>query len=402
MHYTYRHTRYCCYASSVSHAAVNNLAPLLFLTFQRQFAISLSQLAFLVTLNFAIQMVVDLVAARYAVRVGYRACVVAANALCGIGLIGLGVLPGVLPSPYAGLILAMVLYALGGGLLEVLTSPIVEALPGEEKAAAMSMLHSFYCWGHVAVVLFSTLYFTTIGISHWRFLPILWSVLPLANAYFFSRVPINTFGDGAQSLSVRGLFRLPAFWLFFLLMLCAGAAEQSMSQWASLFAERGLGVSKTLGDLLGPCAFAVLMGLSRLLYGRFGARLNLRACILASSVLCVMCYLLTVFSPSPLLSLFGCAVCGFSVGILWPGTLSLSAARCPQGGTALFALLALAGDVGCSAGPGLVGFVSDWSERFSVSPLFSGEAGLKLGMLAAIVFPLLLVLGSLWLSRKSS
>lgn len=401
MHLTYRHTRYCCYASSISHAAVNNLAPLLFLTFTRQFGISLSQLAFLVTLNFGIQMIVDLAAARYAVRLGYRRCVVAANVLCGTGLIGLGVLPYALPSPYAGLIGSMVLYALGGGLLEVLTSPIVEALPGEEKAAAMSLLHSFYCWGHVAVVLLSTLYFTTIGIARWRFLPMLWAAVPLTNAFFFSRVPINTFGGEGENLSVRGLLRLPSFWLFFLLMLCAGAAEQAMSQWASLFAEQGLRVSKTVGDLLGPCAFAVLMGLSRLLYGRFGARLRLNACIFYSSLLCVLCYLLTVFSPNPLLSLLGCAVCGFSVGILWPGTLSLSAARCPQGGTALFALLALAGDVGCSAGPGLVGFISDRGAG-ALAALFTGDAGLRLGMLAAIVFPLLLVLGSLWLLRKTS
>ena len=398
MRFTFRHTRYCCYASSVSHAAVNNLAPLLFLTFQRQFGITLSQLALLVSLNFAIQMLVDLVCARYAVRVGYRTCVVGANALCGLGLIGLGVLPYAMPGAYAGVVCAMVLYALGGGLLEVLTSPIVEAMPGEEKAAAMSMLHSFYCWGHVAVVLLSTLYFVTVGIERWRFLPMLWAVLPLANACVFSRVPINTFGAESATMPMRSLLRMPVFWLFFALMLCAGAAEQGMSQWASLFAEQGLRVSKTLGDLLGPCAFAVLMGLSRLLYGRSGSRLNLRACILASSVLCVGCYLLTAFSPGALLPLLGCAVCGFSVGILWPGTLSLSAARCPQGGTALFALLALAGDIGCSVGPGLVGWVSDW---WLVAGGVSSVDAIKLGLLAAAVFPLLLAGGALLLRRHT-
>lgn len=381
MQLQYKHTRNACYLGYITQAIVNNLAPLLFVTFQKQFSISLDKIGLLISVNFAMQMLIDALAAKFVDKIGYRTCIVGAHIFCTVGLAGMGIFPFVFPSAYAGLIAAVLINAVGGGLIEVLVSPIVESLPGDEKASAMSLLHSFYCWGHVSVVLLSTVFFVSIGTEHWTILSVLWALVPLFNTFLFLNVPLNTIHSEETSLPIRKLFSMKLFWVFLLLMICAGASEQAMSQWTSLFAESGLQVSKTMGDLLGPCAFAVLMGVSRAFYGKFGAKLNLKRFIAGSGVLCIASYLLAAFSPMPLLSLVGCALCGLSVGILWPGTFSLSSAYCPQGGTALFALLALGGDVGCAAGPGLVGWVSS---------LADGE--LKWGLTAALVFPILLLL----------
>lgn len=381
MQLQYKHTRNACYLGYITQAIVNNLAPLLFVTFQKQFSISLDKIGLLISVNFAMQMLIDALAAKFVDKIGYRTCIVGAHIFCTVGLAGMGIFPFVFPSAYAGLIAAVLINAVGGGLIEVLVSPIVESLPGDEKASAMSLLHSFYCWGHVSVVLLSTVFFVRVGTEHWTILSALWAIVPLFNTFLFLNVPLNTIHSEEASLPIRKLFSMKLFWVFLLLMICAGASEQAMSQWTSLFAESGLQVSKTMGDLLGPCAFAVLMGVSRAFYGKFGAKLNLKRFIAGSGVLCIASYLLAAFSPMPLLSLVGCALCGLSVGILWPGTFSLSSAYCPQGGTALFALLALGGDVGCAAGPGLVGWVSS---------LVDGE--LKWGLTAALVFPILLLL----------
>ncbi|MBO5197038.1 MAG: MFS transporter [Lachnospiraceae bacterium] len=382
----YKHTLYASYLGYITQAIINNLAPLLFVTFQNQFEISLQQIGLLVSINFAIQMIVDVLAVKVIDKLGYRPCIVAAHVLATVGLVGMGIFPFVFPNAYLGLLTAVFLNAIGGGLLEVLVSPIVEALPGDQKESAMSLLHSFYCWGHVGVVLLSTLYFVTIGIEYWYFLPMLWAILPLFNIFFFSKVPIRTLEEDCESMPLKKLFSIKLFWLFFVMMICSGASEQAMSQWASLFAETGLKVSKTMGDLLGPCAFAVLMGLSRLLYGKFGDRIPLKNFIAGSSLLCIISYLIASLSPNPLLALIGCALCGFSVGIMWPGTFSLGAKYCPQGGTAMFALFALAGDVGCSAGPGVVSLIAD--------------QGLQKGILLAIVFPICMLCAVLVLGRS--
>ena len=379
----YRHTIRASYLGCVTQAVVNNLAPLLFLTFQNSYGVSLEQIGFLITINFGVQLIVDLIAAKFIDRIGYRIPIVAAHILCAAGLMGLGILPGLFSSPYLGLLVSIVLYAVGGGLIEVLISPIVEACPTENKSSEMSLLHSFYCWGHVAVVLLSTLFFGTVGIENWPILTALWALLPIFNAVYFCFAPIHTLVEEKQrSLSIRDLFSLKIFWILALLMVCAGASEQAMSQWASAFAESGLHVSKTMGDLLGPCLFAVLMGTSRLLYARLSHRISLQKGLILSGILCLLSYALTLFSPLPLLSLLGCGLCGFSVGMLWPGTFSLASIHCPAGGTAMFALLALAGDLGCLSGPGAVGIVSDWL-----------GGNLKGGLLAAMIFPALLVIG---------
>ena len=405
MQLSVRSTKIACYIGYVTQAIINNLAPLLFLTFQRQFAISLSQISLIITLNFLIQMTVDLLSARFVDKLGYRACTVAAHILSVLGLCCLSLLPYALP-PYPALLIATALCAVGGGLLEVLVSPMIEALPGERKESEMSLLHSFYCWGHVGVVLLSTGYFLLFGTEGWRILPLLWALIPLANAFFFARVPIWALTAEGESMRIAQLCRLPVFWLMLLLMLCAGACELAMSQWASLFAEMGLQVSKTLGDLLGPCAFAALMGLARLMFGR-AKKMKTETALMGSGILCVCCYLVTALSPWPLLSLLGCAVCGFSVGVMWPGVFSMAAARIPKGGTALFALLALAGDVGCCSGPTGVGMVSDGiiakgsAFLHAILPDISlSLAALKSGFLLMLIFPFMLCFGICMLKRK--
>lgn len=377
---SYKHTKYAAYIGYITQAIVNNLMPLLFVSFQREFSLSLDKISLLITMNFGVQIVTDLVAAKYTDRIGYRAAAVAAHVLAVIGLTGMAYLPFIM-SPFAGLCICSAVNAVGGGLTEVIISPIIEALPGDEKSSAMSLLHSFYCWGQVAVVLFSTLYFVTAGISAWRFLPLIWALVPFFNIFLFMKVPIRTLNEDGEDIPLSKLFKVKIFWLFLLLMICAGASELAMSQWASLFAEEGLKVSKTVGDLLGPCAFAVLMGTARTFYGIKGAKMNLKKTIAASGILCAASYMLAVFAPHPVISLAGCALCGLSVGIMWPGTFSIAAKCYPSGGTGMFAILALAGDVGCSAGPTLAGFVAD------------GTGDLKKGLLAAAVFPVIMTAG---------
>jgi len=381
MKWNYGHTLKACYLGYITQAIVNNLSPLLFVTYQKEFAISVEQIALLISLNFFVQIIVDSLAARYVDRIGYRPCIIAAHICSVIGLAGLGLFPGWFPNPMWGLVCAICINAVGGGVIEVLISPMVEALPGDEKASAMSLLHSFYCWGHVAVVILSTVYFVVAGMERWYFLPLIWALVPLFNTFLLTRVPINTLVEEGESMSFRQLFSSKVFWVLMILMLCSGASEQAMSQWSSLFAETGLKVSKTMGDLLGPCAFAVLMGTSRLIYGIKGETIPLKKFMGFSAVLSACSYMLAVFAPWPLLSLIGCALCGFSAGIMWPGTFSLASVHMPLGGTAMFGLLALAGDMGCSSGPGLVGLVSG---------VFGDN--LKPGLFAAILFPVLLLI----------
>lgn len=382
MKYSYDCTMRACFTGYIVQAIVNNFVPLLFLTFQRTYHIPLQQITLLVTFNFGIQLLTDLLSIAFVDRMGYRASMVLAHILSALGLICLTVLPERMGHPFAGILISVIVYAVGGGLLEVLVSPVVEACPSTHKEKAMSMLHSFYCWGHVGVVLFSSIFFKLAGIENWKLLAVLWAVIPILNALVFTRVPIApVLPEGEEGMTIGTLFQNRTFWLLFVMMICAGASEQSVSQWASLFAEKGLGISKTAGDLAGPMAFAVLMGASRAFYGNYGEKINLDRFMAVSSVLCILSYLCLVFMPVPVLSLAGCALCGLSVGILWPGTFSRASKALPAGGTALFALLALGGDIGCSGGPTLVGMVSGMC-----------KGNLKAGILAALIFPIFLLI----------
>lgn len=379
----YQLTMYACFIGYIVQAIVNNFLPLLFVTFQKTYSIPLTQITLLITLNFGIQLVIDMLSAGFVDKIGYRASAIIAHVCSAAGLVLPTVLPEAFPDPFAGILIAVFIYAIGGGLIEVLISPILEACPTDNKEKAMSLLHSFYCWGHVGVVLISTLFFTLFGIENWKILAVCWAVVPAVNIILFAKAPIYSLHEeGETGLTLKQLFTRKVFWVMMLMMLCAGASEQAVSQWASTFAEQGLGVSKTIGDLAGPMSFAALMGLSRLLYGKFGDRLDLDKFMRMSCLLCIAAYLCISLVPLPAVGLVGCAVCGFSVGIMWPGTFSKASAAVKGGGTALFAMLALAGDVGCSGGPTLAGFISG---------CFNGE--LRAGILAAIVFPVLLLIG---------
>ena len=396
----YKSTIRACYLGYITQAVIVNLAPLLFVIFMDQFRVSFEDLGRLVLINFGAQLLTDFLSVKLIAKIGMRKAAVLAHTASCVGLVLMGVLPSVMPSPYLGLVIATLVFAFGGGLIEVLVSPIVDAVPSDAKEAAMSLLHSFYSWGQVLVVLLSTLYIRFIGPQYWMILPIVWAVLPLFNAFYFARVPINSSLEEGEKASFKELFGLPLFLIAAMLMMCAGAAEQAISQWASLFAELGLGVDKLTGDLLGPLAFAACMGIGRMLYGIFGARLNMRRMLTLCSAFCIVGYLVLSLVKVPLISLLGCALCGLSVSLMWPGVLSLTLQSIPKGGPALFGTLALFGDLGCSVGPWLAGLVSDLVQQHHGTveklPFFTGLAGdqigLKCGILAAIIFPLLMLL----------
>lgn len=384
----YKRTMHACFTGYIVQAIVNNFAPLLFITFQHSYGIPLSKITMLITFNFVVQLLVDLLSAGFVDKIGYRTSILIGQIASAIGLALLAFLPDLCSDAFVGLLIAVTVYAIGGGLNEVLVSPIMEACPTDNKEKAMSLLHSFYCWGHVGVVLLSTAFFQLFGIHNWKILALLWTIVPIVNIFAFATAPIAPLHADGEGMSIRQLFSHRIFWVLLVMMLGAGASEQTVSQWASTFAESGLGVSKAFGDLAGPMAFAALMGLSRVFYAKYGERINLDKFMTLSTILCILSYLCIVFIPVPLFGLIACAVCGLSVGIMWPGTFSKAAASLKGGGTAMFALLALAGDLGCSSGPTLAGMVSSFFDDT-----------LRIGILAAIVFPVLLLV-SLLVSGK--
>lgn len=389
MRFSFKTTMVSCFIAYIVQAIVNNFSPLLFITFNETYQIPLSQITVLVTINFAVQLTVDVIATKYADRIGYRKLIVAAHLFAALGLIFLGMLPEVM-EPFAGILIAGCTCAVGGGLIEVLISPIMESCPTDNKEAAMSLLHSFYCWGHVGVILLSTLFFYYVGIDAWKWMAFFWALIPLLNAVVFVKTPIvPLISEGEVGMTVNELFANKTFWMFMLMMICAGASEQSVGQWASAFAEQGLGINKTAGDLAGPMTFAICMGIARAIYGKYGDRIELDRFMKGSTFLCMIAYLLISLSPLPVVSLIGCAVCGFSVGIMWPGTFSKGAVALKNGGTALFALLALGGDLGCAVGPMVVGMVSSWF-----------EGNMKTGIFSSIIFPIMLAV-CLFRQRKA-
>ena len=387
---TYKTTIFACFIGYIVQAIVNNFVPLLFITFQNSYQIPLSEITLLVTINFGVQLTVDLLATLFVDKIGYRTSIVIAQIFSASGLLMLTFMPEIM-DPFTGILLSVIVYAIGGGIIEVLISPIMESCPTDNKEKAMSLLHSFYCWGHVGVVLLSTLFFSLVGIDNWRILAAIWAIVPIVNGIIFLKTPIAPLlAADEKGMTLLDLGKSKVFWLLLLMMLCAGASEQAVSQWASAFAEQGLGISKAAGDLAGPMAFAIFMGSTRAVYGKYGDKINLEKFMTASTVLCIVSYLVISLVPSPFISLLGCALCGLSVGIMWPGTFSKASVSLRTGGTAMFALLALAGDLGCSAGPTLVGFVSD-----------AASGNMKLGILAGIVFPAVMVL-CLLLGKKNS
>lgn len=376
----YRKTKTACYLGFVTQAIAANFAPLLFLKFHNDYNISLGNIALISTCFFFTQLLVDLFCAKFVDKIGYRICIVASEVCSAAGLIGLAFLPDILPNPFAGILCSVIVYAIGSGLIEVLGSPIVEACPFENKEATMSLLHSFYCWGAVGTILISTLFFLLFGMDSWKWLAVLWALIPTYNIYNFATCPLEHLVEEGSGMGIRELFRKPLFWISVCLMICSGASELAMAQWASAYAEAALGLSKAIGDLTGPCMFAVTMGISRVIFGKYGDRIDLMKFMTGSGILCVVCYLLTFLSSNPLIGLIGCIVCGFSVGIMWPGTISISSKKFPLGGTAMFALLAMAGDLGGSIGPGIVGYITQ-----------AAGDNIRVGMSVGLIFPVILL-----------
>lgn len=385
----YKKTLIACYLGFVTQAISANFTPLLFLTFKNAYGIGLEKIALIPLVFYLTQLLIDFVATKFVDKIGYRTCVVSSQVLSAVGLALMAILPELLPVPFMGILIAVVLYALGSGLIEVLVSPIVEACPFENKEGMMSLLHSFYCWGAVGVILGSTLFFTVFGVENWKILTLIWAVIPLYNAFNFITCPIERLVEDGEGMRLGQLLRLPLFWLLILLMVCSGASEASMAQWASAFTESAMGVSKTVGDLAGPCLFAMFMGISRVLYGKMSEKLDLIKTMSMCGVFSVICYLTASLSSLPIIGLAGCAFCGISVGIMWPGSISISSQKCPKGGTAMFAFLALAGDLGATVSPTMVGNVSNMT-----------GGNLKTGLLVATVFPLMLIFVLLVLDRK--
>lgn len=386
----YQKTKTACYLGFITQAIAANFAPMLFLKFHNDYGISLGNIALISTVYFFTQLLIDLFCAKFVDRIGYRVSIVISEVFSATGLLGLAFLPDLLPDAFAGILISVTIYAMGCGLIEVLGSPIIEACPFENKAATMSLLHSFYCWGAVGTVLVSTLFFAVFGMNSWRWLAVIWALIPTVNIYNFATCPIVPVVEEGQGMGIRQLGKRPLFWVSICLMVCAGASELAMAQWASAYAEAALGLSKTVGDLMGPCMFAVTMGISRAIYGRYGKKLNLMRFMIGSGALCVICYLLASLSSYPIMGLIGCVLCGFSVGIMWPGTISISSKKFPTGGTAMFALLAMAGDLGGSIGPAIVGKVTQ----------YAGD-NIRTGMRVGLIFPVVLILMLIILSKTA-
>lgn len=409
MELKWRRMKMACYMGCITQAINVNLAPLLFIIFQNEFGFTFEQIGRIILINFGTQIVADIIATKYVDRIGYRPSILAALALSVIGLTGLSCMPRLMGGSYAGLVIPVMIYSFGSGLIEVLISPLVEALPGDEKASMMSLLHSFYCWGQMAVVLITTLLIWRLGEGIWPLLPVLWAIIPALDFFVFLKAPLGSvIAEGGTPMRIRDLFKSGFFWIAMVLMICSGSSELTMSQWSSLFAEKGLRVSKLLGDLLGPCLFAVFMGITRAAYGVFGSKIDIHKALIASGGLCVVCYGMTVFSPDPIVSLIGCALCGVSVALMWPGTLSFSAARFPMGGTAMFGILAVCGDIGGAFGPWLAGVVSDAAQKTGAvmnlaaqTGLEPEQLGLKAGLLLGMIFPVCLFIALMMLKKQS-
>lgn len=390
----YKLTMFACFTGYIVQGIINNFAPLLFVTFNESYGIPLSKIALLISINFGVQLTVDLICALIVHKTGWRIPIVLAHILSLCGLIMIAVLPNVLENKFTAILCSVIVFACGGGLLEVLVSPIIEACPTKNKSGIMSLLHSFYCWGHCGVVIVSTVFFAVFGIEKWPVLAVIWAVIPLINSFIFAITPLNEeTHEEREKSSIGALFRNRYFIILIVIMFCAACCELSVAQWSSAFAEKALGVSKTVGDLLGPLLFAALMGISRLIYGFYLSKKNidLEKVIFFSGLLCIASYLIISLCPIPMVSLVGIGICGFSVGLLWPGSFSLGAANIENGGSRMFALLALFGDLGCGMGPFVVGTVAS----------LKGD-DLNFGILTAAVFPIIMCLCLFSFIRKNA
>lgn len=387
---SYKSTKIACFVAYGVQAIVNNFLPLLFIIFNEEYNINYEQLGRLLFVNFFVQFIVDILTPVIVKRFGYRGASVFSHGLAAFGFLLLSILPAAFPNHiYACLIISIIFYASGSGIIEVCISPMVELLPGDKKGADMAFTHSAYCWGQASTVLVSTFLIFLFGRQNWQYIPIFWAIIPIVNLFVFLKVPLVEQEEESTVKTTKTLFKNRDFWIFLVIMICAGASEITMAEWASIFAQQALGVSKTVGDLLGPCAFAVCMGSGRVLFGILDGKFNPKTALILNNVLCLLCYIGVAVINVPILSLIACALCGFSVSLSWPGTYSMAAKKFTSGGTLMFSLLALAGDFGCSTGPWLMGIVSN-------------ATTLETGFLAATIFPAAMIFAASSLKKEKS
>ncbi len=385
----FKHTFRACFMGFFIQSIVCVFTPLLFVIFNTEYKISLPLITMISTVNFVVQFITDGFSIFFLQKIGYRKAGILAHFFAFCGLVILGTVAPRMPNMYLWIMIAVVLYSIGGGLLEVVLSPIIENTPSKSKSGTMSMLHSMFSVGSVATVLLTTIGLKIFGWQSWKYISVMWAILPFLNMIYFFFIPINEGNENIEREPIWSFFRDRAFWGFLLVMMCGGAAEIGISQWASAFAETSLGISKTAGDVIGPCMFAVMMGVARMLHSRYPHLITLSKAIMYSGILATVCYLGAALVPIPFVALAFCGLCGFAVGIMWPGTLSLATRKYPAAGGTLFAVMALAGDLGCTAGPTAVGFVAS---------IFGGN--LRTGLLIGAFFPIVMVAGLMALNRK--
>ncbi len=387
MEKSYKSTKSACYIGYIVQAIVNNFLPILFIVFQKKYGLGYEKLGRIILVNFLIQILSDTITPIIVRAIGYRGCAILCHGLCATGLVMLSVLPTVIGDTYVAILLSVIIYAFGSGIIEVIISPMIELIPTKNKAANMAFLHSFYCWGQAFTVVCTTLLVSVFGFLNWNFIPLIWATVPFINMFFFIKVPVIEPKKETEKIKNNKFFISREFICFVVFMLCAGTSEVTMAQWASMFVQQGLGINKVTGDILGPCLFAIAMGIGRVFFGVLSGKFSYRKALVLNNILCFLCYIVVAFCKSPIPCLIACALCGFSVSLSWPGTYSLASARFPNGGTVMFSAFALFGDLGCSLGPWLLGLIADMYD-------------LQTGFFVCSVFPLVMVITALFVLKE--
>lgn len=383
----YLPTKLAGYVGFIVQAIVNNFLPILFIVFQDVYGLGYEKLGRLIVINFATQMFIDFITPKIIHKLGYRRAAFLCQFTACVGLCLMAVLPRFMSNTYLAIIISIVFYATGSGLMEVILSPMIEMLPTGNKSGNMAVLHSFYCWGQTVVVPLTTLMVFIFGRENWTYIPLVWAVVPFVNMFTFLRVPIVEPDSEEKQSTFLELARTPKFVVYMVMMLCAGASEIAMSQWSSLFVEQALGVSKAIGDIVGPCLFALFMALGRVIYASLSKKVSFTRLLIWLNLLCFICYVMVALCHIAVLSLVFCALCGLSVSISWPGIYSAGARTFKTGGAVMFSAFAMCGDTGCALGPGLVGLVAEYTN-------------LNVGFLVAAVFPLIMVICSIYILKN--
>ena len=403
---SYKSTIAACYIGSFVQAIIVNTTPILFIPLREQFGLTFQQMGLLVLINFISQVGCDILFSNAIDKYGFRRFVVAAHGLAVVGLVLFAASPLLFDRPFAGFVTATIIFSGSGGLLELLLSPIVNAIPTDEKAGAMSVLHSFYSWGQAAVILLTTVLLFVFGRAWWQWIILIWTLVPLFNFFFLMRVPFAPNVPEEQRQGMDKILLKPFFIAALATILCGAAAELCISQWASAYLEEAMRLPKVVGDVGGVCLFAVMMGVGRLFYGMYGKKINVSLMMLIGTVGAAACYITVALSGTAVLSLLACGLCGLCVSLLWPGTLVVASEHYPLAGAWMFAILA-AGDIGASAGPWLMGVVAEQAHRL---PFLSGlltqgmspdQLGLRAAMLVSALFPIIAFFCLRWMRKRT-